>query len=902
MNRLSLVDHSIGQPHRPFPAGDIEQSVAARFERQVEDFPDRIAVKTIDRAMTYRDLNIAANRVAQVILRERDDREEPVAFVVEQGAQAIVMLLGALKAGKFYLPLDPSHPQNRLISVIKHAQPRFVLTNTKNQSLASAIAGESCEIINCDALDPLISQQDPRIRLSADRIGYLLYTSGSSGVPKGVTHSQRNILHQIRGYSNGLQISSDDRLTLFHSHAFSASRLDIFGALLNGAAVLPFPVAEAGIPNLVRWLECEKLTVVHWIPTLFRQVVDALEGDEKFPRLRMIVLGSEPVQPRDIARYKEHFGSSCSLVNRFGATETGNICWQFFDRHSDVPSRVVPVGQPIAGADVFVVDAQGSSLGTDAIGEIYVQSRYLSPGYWKSPKLTEAAFLQDPDGGDRRIYRTGDLGRLRADGSLEHLGRKDAQVKVNGFRVEIQEIEALLNQHPEVGESTIDVMHDVQGNSRLVAYVVPRSAARLNCHEIRKQLAATLPHYMVPSRVVSVERLPRTPNGKIDRAGLSTVSRTESRGDDRTWLGLDKAAVSPRDKTEQILAIMWASLLGLATVGIMDNFFDVGGNSMLAAQLMVGIQKTFGRQLIPAAIFSAPTVERLARLVRAKHETDCPSLVPVQPHGSRTPFFLVHGDSSNAFLPGHLDPNQPIYGLEHQGMDGRPATYTTVESIAAHYLRQIMTVQPTGPYLLGGYSFGGAIAFEIAHRLERQGQTVSFLMILDSLFPKSDAPAFTSQRGERAVAQSALGTTHTHLRTLASLGPRDRVTYVLVRLKARWDSRIAVVRRPFNGLVCKLFLKMGWTLPVSVRSFYILQIYKAALADYTPLPFSGPVLYVKSTMRPADHLEEWKKVMSGTVEVCEVQGGHMDVINRENVAIWAERLKAGVSSLQRALA
>jgi amino acid adenylation domain-containing protein len=898
MNCWQDLGHSTGLPHHAFAPGEIEQSIAARFERQVAAFPDRIAVKTLSRTTTYRDLNRAANRVAQAILRQRGDREEPIAFLVEQGADAIVMLLGALKAGKFYVPLDASYPQTHLTAVVRHARPPLILTNTRNQSLAAAVAERTCGLVNCDLLDDGESGENPGLTLSADRTGYLLYTSGSSGSPKGVTHSQRSILHQIMGYSNGLRISPDDRLTLFHSHAFSASRLEIFGALLNGAAVLPFPVAEAGIPNLIDWLGREQVTIAHWIPTLFRHVAEALEGDEDFPRLRMIVLGSEPAQPRDIVSYQQHFARTCTLVNRFGTTETGNICWQFFDRHAAIPSRRVPVGLAVSGVEVLVTDERGHAVAVGVVGEICVRSRYLSPGYWQSPELTQAAFLADPDGGDRRIYRTGDLGRLRPDGSLEHLGRRDGQVKINGFRVEMRAIEQMISRHPGVRECAVDVVQDSHEESRLVAYVVPANSRSVDGGEIRRYLAATLPVYMLPAAIRTVDTLPRTPNGKLDRAALAKMRRESGLDKDRASTDL-KVSSPPRDPTEQMLTVLWAALLGLATVSVTDNFFDLGGNSLLAAQLMVGIQKTFGMALLPAAIFAAPTVERLAALLRGAPDPDRPSLLPLQPHGSKTPCFWVHGDASNALLPQYLGPDQPVYGLEHQGTDGSVATCTTAESIAEYYLRQIRTVQPQGPYRLGGYSFGGAIAFEIAQRLEREGQTVSLLVMLDSLFPGVDVPESSLTEDHDGRSSVASSMPRSHLQRLAKLGPREQFAYILVRLKAKWDEWLGTpVRRSRMRLICRLYLRMGWTLPVSVRSFYILGIYKRALSVYTPTSFAGSVLYVKSRNRPAVHLERWKRVMTGPVDVCEVHGGHLDVISRENAAVWAPRLTSRLSNLQ----
>jgi amino acid adenylation domain-containing protein len=883
---------------REFSEGDVEQSIAARFERQVEEYPNRVAVKAADHALTYQDLNNASNRIAHAILAARGDGEEPIALLVEQGLAAVVMLLGVLKAGKFYVPLDPSHPPTRLCTVVRDAQPPLILTDAAHHSLAAEIAQESIQLVDCDRLNSRrVSAENPKLDLSAERTGYLFYTSGSTGRPKGVTQPQRNILHQIMSYTNRLQISADDRLTLLHSHAFSASRLEIFGALLNGAALFPFSVAEAGMSNLTRWLKDEKITLSHWIPSLFRHFVKSLEDEQRFPAMRVIVLGSEPALSSDIALYRKHFAGDCTLVNRYGTTETGNIRWLVVDEHTELSSGLVPVGFAVDGADVFLIDEEGGRLDPGQIGEICVQSRYLSPGYWKQPELTRTVFLPDPQGGENRIYRTGDLGRMRADGCLEHLGRKDSQIKIRGFRIEKREVEELLSQHPEIEEAVVEVEKDDQGDSRLVGYAVPFQGRAVQIDEIRRHLAGTLPGYMVPGTFVFLEALPRTPNGKVDRLALAAIGRRA--------IASIQGSSAPVDETENKLVAIWAKLLRTTRIGVRDNFFDLGGDSLLAALLMVQIEKTFGRQLLPAAIFGAPTVERLASLLRAKEgDPGLPSIVPIQPHGSCTPFFWIHGDWSNALLPEFLGPDQPLYGLEHQGQDGRAAEYKSVEAIAEHYLRQIRSVQQHGPYFLGGYSFGGVVAFELAQRLRQRRETVSLLVILDSIFP--GASTSSSELYERSEAVSSdlphSGRTISHLQKLAQLGPRDQVAYVLVGIKNRMNAVIGNrIDWIFKSLLCRVYVSLGWVLPPSVRSFYMQGIYRVALQEYSPQPFAGRAVYFRSLGRSRRHVENWKSLMTDGLEVHEVLADHRTVIAREAAAVWAELLKVCIANAQRSV-
>jgi len=880
--------------HREFPEEDVEASIAARFERQVAAFPERLAIKHFGQQLTYRELDLAANRIAQALLAARGDREEPVVVLVEPGPTAIVLLLGVLKAGKYYVPLDPSHPRSRLTGIATDVGADVLLTTSAHYALATEIAQARTLVLDADRVDAT-TDAAPSVQIASSRLGFMFYTSGSTGRPKGVMQTQRNILHHIRTYSNALRISPDDRVTMLHSHAFSASRLDIFSALLNGAALFPLSVNESGLPVVVQRLADEHITVSHWVPTLFRYFVGTLEDSQRFPDLRVVVLGSEPVVPGDVALYKrKHFGDHCALVNRFGATETGNISWAFLDKYSELSADVVSVGFPAAGAEVLVLDEEGKPTERGQVGQIAVRSAYLSPGYWKNPELTRAAFLPDPQGGDRRIYLTGDLGRIRPDGALEHLGRQDSQVKVRGFRVEMQEIEALLSTHPDIQESAVDSFGHERGETRLTAFAVPMAGRVVRSDEIRAWLADALPYYMVPSQVVVLEALPRTATGKVDRLALAAVHRSEASSLEAPEL--------PSDPTERTLVAMWAEILGLIAVAATDNFFALGGNSLLAAQLMMRIDRTFGRQLPPAAVFRAPTVKQLAELLRRGRVDALPigSLVPIQPHGRRTPFFWIHGDWSNAFLAEYLGPDQPLYGVMHQSLDGRPAAYTRVETLAEHYLRQIRSVQAHGPYLVGGYSFGGTVAFEVAQRLTRQGETVSLLAMLDSLFPGGQIVATTLEQSRSTSGViSYAENTRSHFEKLARLSLRDRISYIRVRVEDRVNGIVGHrVSRSIKKIVCGVCLRMNWTLPVFVRSHYILSVYQSAIRNYTPTPYPGRAVYFKSASRSTVHQQHWAGVMSGGLEVHEVPGDHFEMIRRENAAPWVDRLTRFISEAQ----
>ncbi|HVO95876.1 MAG TPA: amino acid adenylation domain-containing protein [Terriglobales bacterium] len=591
----------------PFPRTDIEQSIPVRFEQQVKRYPTRVAVKSGDVVLSYTDLNRAANRLAHAIIARLDAKEVTVALLLPQGVQAAIAILGILKSGRCYVPLDTGYPFDRLAGILADAQVTLLLIDNETMPAAVKIAGDSVEILNLEALDEHWPAENPNLPISPDFLAYLFYTSGSTGEPKGVVQNHRNVLYQIMTYTNGLRLNPEDRIGQLHSHAFSASRLDIFGALLNGAALFPLSSAQ-GMSYLARRLMDEKITVFHWIPTAFRYFAETLGKSEEFPNLRLIVLGSEPLGSRDFDFYRTHFSSSCVLVNRFGATETGNVCWYFMDKHTSVPVGPVPVGYAIdEDTEVLLLDESGREVEKNQMGEIVVRSRYLTPGYWHRRDLVREAFSPLPGALEKRIYRTGDLGQMMDDGCLVHLGRKDFQAKIRGYRVDVGEVERALLDHAAVAAAVVITRLDHQGNTYLVAYYVVGNAPPPASGALRNFLEARLPSYMVPAAFVRLETLPLTPSGKLNRSALPDPHHEKSQS--------DAPAAAPRTEVEASLVEIWSNVLGLATVGVHDNFFDLGGHSLAAMMIMARVAQAFGIDLSLRVFFESPTITHMAAMI-----------------------------------------------------------------------------------------------------------------------------------------------------------------------------------------------------------------------------------------------------------------------------------------------
>ena len=591
----------------PFRQEEIEQSIPARFEQQVQRYADRQALKSGHRVLTYEALNRTANRLAHAILAQRPGGEESMALLLEHGIPMITGMLGTLKAGKIYVPLDPSFPVARTVYMVQDAGAQCIVTDNKHLHLAYRLAQHGQQVLNIDALDACLSSANPGLSLSPDTLASILYTSGTSGDPKGVIQNHRNMLHLIMTYTNDYHICTDDRLSHLHSCTFSATVREVFGALLNGAMVSAFHLKEQGLAPLADWMIREGITIYYSVPTVFRHFARTLTGTETFPRLRLIRLGGEPVSKHDVELFKAHFPQDCLFVNALASSETATTRQYFIDQATPITGSVVPVGYAVQDQETLLLDETGKAVGVDQIGEIAVKSRYLALGYWRKPDLTQAAFLGVPEAEHTRIYRTGDLGLMRPNGCLEYCGRKDFQVKIRGHRIEIEEIELALLTHDAIKEAVVVAEEALAGEQRLVAYLVLHGEVTPDSSELRRFLAATLPTYMIPAVFVWLPALPLTPNGKVDRRALPAPPQTSAAFDD--------PFAAPCSPIEQQLADIWASLLGLQKVGRHDNFFDLGGHSLTAAQIASRVRDILHVDVPLRALLEASTVAAMAAVI-----------------------------------------------------------------------------------------------------------------------------------------------------------------------------------------------------------------------------------------------------------------------------------------------
>ena len=881
----------------PFIETELEQSIAHRFERIAAQYPERIAVKVNSgEALTYNSLNRRANRLARAMLACRGEKEEPIALLVSHDDRVIVAMLAAFKAGKICVPIDPSYTVAGLRGVLEDTEAKLVVTDDSYEATVkeSAVAGIS--LLNVGDVAASDSLGNLGLSISPGAPALILYTSGSTGQPKGVVHTHRTILNEIRRQTAAFQISSNDRLSFIAPYNVIGGVREILLPLLNGATLCSLDIRTEGFGGLSDWISEERITVSRFVPSVLRTLVASMEKGAMLSSLRLIFVGGERVRQSDLELFRERFADDCLFVHVLGCTETGIFRHHFISKQTMIEGDDIPVGREVDDVQTLLLDDAGHEVSPGQIGEIAVKSRFLPLGYWRRPELTQSRFLPDPCGGDERTYLTGDLGRLLPDASLVHLGRKDLMVKIRGYRVELGGIEKHILDHVAVKEVIVVALDARSGEKRLNAYVVLKPKASASASDLARFLRARIPDYALPSAFVFLEALPLMPNGKVDRQRLAVPGNRRPE--------LNRPYVSPQNAVQEKLVRIWEDVLDLRPISLDDDFFELGGHSLLAVRLFARIEKELGKQLRPATLNQAPTVEQLARfLSEDRGQEPWSSLMPLQTSGSRPPFFFVHGEFSNALLPAYLGPDQPFYGVEHQGQNGKRALHTRVETIAAHYLKEIRSVQPHGPYFLGGYSFGGTLAFEIAQQITRRDEEVAFLFLLDpgfpeiwSLYPKKDA------RQDLKDSNSLRAKVSRHLQSFSALGFRDKLTYVLVRVKWKIERTPARLETAWFHTVCNVHIAFGLPIPRSLRSRYILEIYDNARNAYFPEPWRGRVVYVKTEERPPHHYQHWARLIGGGMTLYQVPGEHTTIRQEPYVRPWAGILKTCLTEAQDAAA
>jgi len=852
-----------------FDAKEVERSLPERFARVAAARPSALAVAVGDNRVMYSELAQRTDRLAAHIAQRRSDSDAPVAVLLRDPVSMITAILATWKAGRVSVPLDVKLPQARLETILRDSVAGLVVTDRESSAwLVRSDVGISQ--LHVDRLD---ASENARLACSmpeAEAPACILYTSGSTGDPKGVVRSHRSILHRARCSAISLAIEAHDRMSALHSPTSAGGMRDLAAGLLGGAALLPFDLRQGGFRELARWIEKERISILCTVVSTLRQVLASLDPGTRFRSLRIVRIGSEPLYRSDVERLREHVRSDCVLIAGYGATEASGIVEYRIDGTTPLPMGRIPAGYPLGDVEIAVRDEEGRPVKPGESGEVFVRSRFLSLGYWRRPELTRSVFENDPVDAQMRTYRTGDIGRLRPDGCLELLGRGDEQVKVRGYRVQPGEIELALAEHEAIREATVTSSVDARGETRLVAYFVAQSSPAPTALQLRQYLATRLPAYMVPSAYVALDALPLTASGKVDRKALPQPDLEAIR---------KSHFVAPNSPTEHQMAAVWERVFGVSPIGVNDNFFDLGGDSLRAAALVSAIEETFGRVLKPSVLLTAPTVaDMTAATIRLENGLDEP-LTALRATGTRAPIFFLHNDYGRGLythaIARSLSPEHPFYAVHRDGLDGMGDS-PTVEALAGNCVRSLRAARAHGPYVLCGHCHGGLIALETARQLRRAGEEVELVVMVDTRAP------IRARRALRRVStmlgplgEAAFDGVDTGLKHVVRAGEE------IAWRSAYYRKRIAALGQKINAAETVQQVPRE---PLAVR-----HAYSRAASRYLPARYTGQVALFRAEKFPTRRPDLGWSSLLPQLEIVVVPGDHYTCITR-HVAAFTARL------------
>ena len=853
------------------------------FEAQVDKTPGAPAVTFEGQQLTYDELNRRANKLAHHLQALGAAPDTIVGLCVARSIEMVVGALAILKAGCAYLPLDITYPADRLAFMLNDSGASLLLTERK---VSDRLPSGQAKLVFIEE-----AQGGPDSNLAspvtARNLCYVIYTSGSTGTPKGVLLEHRGLVNLLCAVRQDPGFSADDVMLSVTTLSFDIATSEVFLPLVCGGRLVIAPEGFAADgARLADLIERSGATFMQPTPATWQALLDAdWRGSSK---LRMVSTG-EPL-PLELARRLLPLGAG--LWNLYGPTET--TIWSTGCRITSLDEPIT-IGRPIANTQTYILDAHRQPVPIGVSGELYIGGEGLARGYLRRPELTNERFVSSPfaeSGGSSRIYRTGDLARYRPDGTIECLGRIDHQVKLRGFRIELGEIEAVLNRQKAVRQCVVMAREDRPGDKMLVAYVESQTGSAPNVSDLRAHLKQTLPDYMVPSAFVLMERLPLTANGKIDRKVLPPPAETR--------LTSDAQAVAPRDALEQMLSRLWSKVLRVRNVGVQDNFFDLGGHSILAVRVMMEIERRVGKRLPLATLFQAPTIGELAAVLRKNDwKPGWSSLVPIQSGGSRFPLFLMHSHGGNVLeyypLVSHLDKDQPVYALQARGLDGRIVTGQSMEQMAAAYVQEMKTLQPEGPYFLGGFCLGGLLAMEAAQQLTAAGDEVGLVIMIQTTHPAASRfkPGTTALQRWRYRATKRFDLERELLRQAGTSYFVERGR----RLRDVFRSRIALA---FNG-----FRQSPSGQHTNLSMPYVLEAlgieHDRVFEEYVPRPYYGNTVLFRASKQMRGLIADatylgWQETFGGEFSVYEMPGHQQTMLtgaNARHVAhALAEHLRA----------
>jgi amino acid adenylation domain-containing protein len=859
---------------RPYEA---DKTLVDIFERQVAKTPDNIALYLADQSLSYGQLNTRANKLARHLISRGVQKEDNVGLLVTRDFDMVTGMFAILKCGAAYVPVTPDYPADRQQYIFTQSDAKFVLSDI-DHSLGNLVPGITC--IDLRAIDyDIYDGGNLGIQISSRQLAYTIYTSGSTGVPKGVMVEHHSVINLVNWVNTEFSVGPEDRLLFITSIGFDLSVYDVFGMLsAGGALVIARKEDVLDVAAMKELMQRHQVTFWDSVPSTLDYLVNHIAANDKSycqTALRLVFLSGDWI-PLNLPAKIRSFFPNAHVVSLGGATE-GTV-WSNYHPADEVKSewRSIPYGKPITNNAFYILNDQLQPVPCGVIGELFIGGVGVARGYANDPEKSRKSFMPDPFNTEwgGRMYRTGDLGRMLPNGVMELVGRKDSQVKIRGYRVELGEIEHTIRQCETVGNAVVLFSAE---KKQLVSYVVP--GRYYDRDTVIAAMRKKLPDYMIPDKWMELDALPLTTNGKIDAKALKNIDVQDE---------LKEDFVAPRNDLERRIAAAWQKVLNIPAVSIHDNFFNLGGQSLMAVELITEMRKNIDRELPVNILYKYPTIAQLHAFLMQDGETKkWKSLVAVKPLGNKVPMYIVHGDglslSNFHNLADYVDKDQPVFSLQPVGLNGSDEPLENIADIARHYVSEMVEHNPDGPYALGGYSFGGYIAIEMKKHLEAMGKKVKMLAIFDTnaenVIYKTDWVKALPKRIKRQVPK------------------------FLFIAKSMFTSPMPTIRYQYTVL-SKKFVDLCYTLGIKEKpeligiNKHISKIdetHLRAFRSYQLTPFDDKIHLFKAKSRVyfVDDFEYlgWTNYARGGVAVYEVPGDHRTMFERPNVSELARLLQ-----------
>ena len=861
----------------------LHEAIAAQAAKS----PDAIAIVFEDRKLTFREVDEQSNRLAHFLVRRGVGPDVFVGICLPRSPELVLGLLAILKAGGVIVPLEPSYPDAQLSELLSETRPAVLITDShqstrfRSHGVASLFLDAEREAIAAE------SSSAPAVSLTGENLAIVMFSSGSTGKPKAIPRAHSTLGPSSWARST-FQLGESDRHLLKTSLDSTLLIREVFWPLQTGGRmVIAGQLENHDTASLVRLLIDHEITIVTLVPSLLRLLI-AAEGLEACTALRHVTCFGEPL-PADVEeRFCQRLPAALSIF--YGTTEAPSLAFRQCRRTG--PAPMGNLGWPLGRSQIYVLDSLLQPVPIGVPGELVAGGPGLAVGYLNRREQTEEHFIRHPFSQDAgaRLYRTGDRARWRPDGSLEFMGRLDDQIKIRGYRVEPAEVEAVLAQHPDVREAAVVARPNHAGENQLVAFLVA-TRHDLTVRELRAHLVQRLPVQMIPSIYVGLAQLPRRPNGKLDRKALPTHEHNR--------FPSGQLLVAPRNFTEELLASIWCEVLGVDHVSPLDNFFDLGGHSILAARLLSRITAAFHQTLPLRALFLAPTMRQIAELLRQNApSTAWPALIPIQPDGLKPPLFCVAAPNVNAlgfvFLARHLRPDQPVYGLQRHDPGNPEKFYVAAEyeSLAAASIDELTSVWPEGPCLLCGFCEGAHIAFEMARQLSAAGREVALLAMFDT-WPLENTASRVRLRMSVALGRWKRRWQHGRLTNVPNYVRRqiDRLTGSL-----RPAGRSSAPNSP----------NAATAMPADLSQLGAWQRWEKRMwpgKDFVPPVFDGRITVFRVCPQPFWRVRDdslgWRSRAAQGVEIHDIPGNHATFLREPHVKALAEKLAECAARVRR---